>query len=292
VGQLQLCGDTVVTGSSDCSIRVWSLLKMAPIQRIAAAEKAVTSLQVDHHRIISGSIDGTVRVWDRSTGELIRELGARSDRVWRVYMSESMAIIVRSNSNKLMLEVKDSLSHRPLQLLTHTRSGHFHAMISQDRATKVALLRVALMRIMIMVLHEMDFSARMSTPPNTLAHVRRWRLTFDEGGRKRNRCSSQESQMYYHCTVFRDTNRYRDSNSGGYFRPLTRFTKGLRVLSMAISSRLYIFSPIFSTLIFLLLLEHRFESMGLNLGAFAAQNRPWLKLILASGYPASTEIMW
>jgi F-box and WD-40 domain protein CDC4 len=130
VGQLQLCGDTVVTGSSDCSIRVWSLLKMAPIQRIAAAEKAVTSLQVDHRRIISGSIDGTVRVWDRSTGELIRELGARSDRVWRVYMSESMAIIVRSSTNKLMLEVKDSLSHRQLQLLTHTRSGHFHTRIS------------------------------------------------------------------------------------------------------------------------------------------------------------------
>jgi WD40 repeat protein len=207
VGQLQLYGDTVVTGCSDGSVRVWSLLKMAPIHRISAAEKSVTSLQVDHHRIISGSIEGTVRVWDRSTGELIRELGARSGRVWRVHMSESMAIVVRSSSNKLMLEVKEYLSHRPLQLLTNTRSGHFNARISQDRATKVALPRVALMRtermrtrIMIMVLHEIDFPTRMSTPSSTLAHVSKWRLTFDEGSRKRNHCSSQESQIGYHCT--------------------------------------------------------------------------------------------
>jgi F-box and WD-40 domain protein CDC4 len=125
VGQLQLCGDAVVTGDSYGSVRVWSLLKMAPIHRISTAENAVTSLQFDHNRIISGAVDGTVRVWDRSTGELVRELGDRSDRVWRVHMSESMAVIVRSNSNKLMLEVKDSLSRRPSQLLTYTRSGHF-----------------------------------------------------------------------------------------------------------------------------------------------------------------------
>jgi F-box and WD-40 domain protein CDC4 len=125
VGQLQLRGDTLITGGSDGSVHVWSLLKMAPIYRIPSSSKnSVTSLQFDHNRIISGG-DGTVRVWDRSTGELVRELGDRSDRVWRVHMSESMAVIVRSNSNKLMLEVKDSLSRRPSQLLTYTRSGHF-----------------------------------------------------------------------------------------------------------------------------------------------------------------------
>jgi F-box and WD-40 domain protein CDC4 len=70
VGQLQVCGDTVVTGDSDGLVYAWSLLKKAPIHRISTAENAVTSLQFDHSRIISGAVDGTVLVWDRST-ELI-----------------------------------------------------------------------------------------------------------------------------------------------------------------------------------------------------------------------------
>ena len=140
VGQLQVCGDTLVTGGSDYSVRVWSLLKMVQIHRIAAAEGAVISLQFDHNRIISGGSDGTVRVWDLSTGELIRELGARlsapSNKVWRVHISESMAVIVRSSSDKLLLEVKDPLSVEPLHLLTYTRSGHFPVMISQDQCSE------------------------------------------------------------------------------------------------------------------------------------------------------------
>jgi F-box and WD-40 domain protein CDC4 len=126
VGQLQLRGDTLITGGSDGSVCVWSLLKMAPIHRIPTSlENRVKSLQFDHNRIISGGIDGTVRIWDRSTGELIRGLGTRSDTIWGVHMSESMAVIVRSSSDKLLLEVRDVLSRRPLPLLTHTRSGHF-----------------------------------------------------------------------------------------------------------------------------------------------------------------------
>jgi hypothetical protein len=161
---------------------------MVQIHRIAAAEGAVISLQFDHNRIISGGSDGTVRVWDLSTGELIRELGARSDIVWRVHVSEPMAVTVRSSSNKLLLEVRDVLSHRPLQFLTHTGSCYFQPMISQDRATRVALLMVALMgmalmRIMMMaiIVHEIGLSTRMSTPPNTLAHVSGRRLTFEDG---------------------------------------------------------------------------------------------------------------
>jgi WD40 repeat protein len=101
VGQLQLRGDTLVT---------WSLLKMAPIHRREAAGRPLTSLQFHQNRIISGSSDGRVRVWDCSTGELIRELGDRSDTVWQVHMSDSMAVIIRSGAKKLLLEVKDPLS--------------------------------------------------------------------------------------------------------------------------------------------------------------------------------------
>jgi F-box and WD-40 domain protein CDC4 len=126
VGQLQLRGDTLVTGGSDGAVLVWSLLTMALIHRMpVSSENSVTDLQFDHNRIISGGADGTVRVWDRSTGELIRELGDRSGRVWLLDMSESMAVIVRSSNEKVLLEVRDPFSPRPSQLLIHARSGHF-----------------------------------------------------------------------------------------------------------------------------------------------------------------------
>jgi hypothetical protein len=82
-------------------------------------------------------------------------------------MSESMAVIVRSSSNKLMLEVKDPLWRRPLQLLTYTRSGHFQTMISQDRATKVVLMRIMMM---VIVLHVMIFHQNVNASHHSGSH--------------------------------------------------------------------------------------------------------------------------
>jgi len=45
--------------------------------------------------------------------------------------------------------------------------------------------------------------------------------------------------------IHNHTDRYGDSNSGSCFRPPVHFTYRLRILKMAISSRLPVFSPIF-----------------------------------------------
>jgi F-box and WD-40 domain protein CDC4 len=74
VGQLQMRGNTLVTGGSDGSVRVWSLEKMAPIHRLAAHDNSVTSLQFDDTRVVSGGSDGRVKVWDLKTGQLVRGL--------------------------------------------------------------------------------------------------------------------------------------------------------------------------------------------------------------------------
>src|SRR5271169_5756505 len=64
VGQLQMRGDTLVTGGSDGSVRVWSLTEHHAIHRLAAHDNSVTSLQFDDTRIVSGGSDGRVKVWD------------------------------------------------------------------------------------------------------------------------------------------------------------------------------------------------------------------------------------
>ena len=106
VGQLQMRGNTLVTGGSDGSVRVWSLEKMAPIHRLAAHDNSVTSLQFDDTRVVSGGSDGRVKVWDLKTGQLVRELTAPADAVWRVAFEEEKCVVMASRSNRTIMEVR------------------------------------------------------------------------------------------------------------------------------------------------------------------------------------------
>lgn len=105
VGQLQMRGDTLVTGGSDGSVRVWSLKKMAPIHRLAAHDNSVTSLQFDGVRVVSGGSDGRVKVWDLKTGALVRELTAPAEAVWRVAFEDEKCVVMASRGNRTVMEV-------------------------------------------------------------------------------------------------------------------------------------------------------------------------------------------
>ncbi len=106
VGQLQMRGDTLVTGGSDGSVRVWSLKANAPIHRLAAHDNSVTSLQFDDFRVVSGGSDGRVKVWDLKTGQLVRELSSPAEAVWRVAFEEDKAVIMAMRATKTIMEVR------------------------------------------------------------------------------------------------------------------------------------------------------------------------------------------
>ncbi|TKA57028.1 hypothetical protein B0A49_09735 [Cryomyces minteri] len=105
VGQLQLRNDTLVTGGSDGSVRVWSLRTYQAIHRLAAHDNSVTSLQFDDARIVSGGSDGRVKVWDLKMGTLVRELSAPAEAVWRVVFEEEKAVLLASRGGKTVMEV-------------------------------------------------------------------------------------------------------------------------------------------------------------------------------------------
>jgi F-box and WD-40 domain protein CDC4 len=102
-------GNTLVTGGSDGSVRVWSLEKMAPIHRLAAHDNSVTALQFDDTRIVSGGSDGRVKVWDLKSGQLVRELSSPADAVWRVAFEEEKCVIMASRLNRTIMEVRSSI---------------------------------------------------------------------------------------------------------------------------------------------------------------------------------------
>ena len=97
--------NTLVTGGSDGSVRVWCLRKMVPFHRLAAHDNSVTSLQFDAVRVVSGGCDGRVKVWDLKTGLLVRELGAPADAVWRVAFEDEKAVIMASRAGRTIMEV-------------------------------------------------------------------------------------------------------------------------------------------------------------------------------------------
>lgn len=98
-------GDTLVSGGSDGSVRVWSLAKNAPIHRLAAHDNSVTSLQFDKTRIVSGGSDGRAKVWNLQTGQLLRELSTPAESVWRIAFEEEKAVIMASRSGRIVMEV-------------------------------------------------------------------------------------------------------------------------------------------------------------------------------------------
>lgn len=109
--------NTLVTGGSDGSVRVWSLSDYKTVHRLAAHDNSVTSLQFSDMRIISGGSDGRVKVWDMKTGLLIRELGDPADAVWRIVFEEEKAVVVAGRNHKTVMEVSVHKSTGWLSLL-------------------------------------------------------------------------------------------------------------------------------------------------------------------------------
>ncbi|KAK4694251.1 hypothetical protein P7C71_g3299, partial [Lecanoromycetidae sp. Uapishka_2] len=129
VGQLQMRGNTLVTGGSDGSVRVWSLTTNLPIHRLAAHDNSVTSLQFDDARIVSGGSDGRVKIWDTNTGALIRELSQPAEAVWRVAFESERCVVMASRTGRTIMEVWDFAPPADSEGEVH---GEFGMMESQD----------------------------------------------------------------------------------------------------------------------------------------------------------------
>ena len=64
----------IVSGSQDCTIRVWNLETGECLRTLAGHTGSVNCLDLLDNIIVSGSSDSTVRVWDLHTGQLIYTL--------------------------------------------------------------------------------------------------------------------------------------------------------------------------------------------------------------------------
>ena len=75
--------DTLVSGSYDCSVRVWKISTGDLVHRLTGHTQKVYSVVLDHkrNRCISGSMDYVVRVWSLETGQNLHTLEGHSSLV-------------------------------------------------------------------------------------------------------------------------------------------------------------------------------------------------------------------
>ena len=87
-------GDTLVSGSYDCTVRVWSLSTGESVFRLQGHTQKVYSVVLDHqrNRCISGSMDSTVKVWSLETGAVLFNLDGHDSLVGLLDLSHDVLV--------------------------------------------------------------------------------------------------------------------------------------------------------------------------------------------------------
>ena len=134
-------GSHLVSGSYDCSVRLWDVSKKQELMRFNGHIRFVASVASITNKIVSGSGDSTVRIWDMSTGTELLQMNDYNNRVWSVACSPEggpSEKIVASGGYDKSIHLWDMLTGQQIAKLDgHTNSVKFVAF-SPDGKTLVS----------------------------------------------------------------------------------------------------------------------------------------------------------
>lgn len=93
-------GDTLVSGSYDCTVRVWKISTGDLVHRLQGHTQKVYSVVLDHqrNRCISGSMDNFVKVWDLQTGANLFNLEGHTSLVGLLDLSHDRLVSAAADS--------------------------------------------------------------------------------------------------------------------------------------------------------------------------------------------------
>jgi F-box and WD-40 domain protein CDC4 len=93
-------GDTLVSGSYDCTVRVWKISTGEVLQRLQGHSQKVYSVVLDHerNRCISGSMDNMVKVWSLETGACLFTLEGHTSLVGLLDLSHGKLVSAAADS--------------------------------------------------------------------------------------------------------------------------------------------------------------------------------------------------
>ena len=93
-------GDTLVSGSYDCTVRVWKISNGDLVHRLQGHTQKVYSVVLDHarNRCISGSMDNLVKVWDLVSGACLFNLEGHTSLVGLLDLSDDRLVSAAADS--------------------------------------------------------------------------------------------------------------------------------------------------------------------------------------------------
>ncbi|CAH0546131.1 unnamed protein product [Brassicogethes aeneus] len=118
---LQFCGNRIVSGSDDNTLKVWSATTGKCLRTLVGHTGGVWSSQMSGSTIISGSTDRTLKVWDADTGVCIHTLYGHTSTVRCMHLHGKKVV---SGSRDATLRVWDIETGSFLHVLV----GHLAAV--------------------------------------------------------------------------------------------------------------------------------------------------------------------
>jgi WD40 repeat protein len=143
-------GQTLVSGSADCTIKIWRLWQLSPAELRTGTQPVLTltlaghtnlvasvAISPDGQTVASGSRDKTIQLWNLKTGELLGTLTGHSDRVTCVTFSSGGQILASAGADSTIKIWQVSTGE-----LRSTLTGHAGAVntvaLSPDGKTAIS----------------------------------------------------------------------------------------------------------------------------------------------------------
>lgn len=114
---LQFDENVLITGSYDCTVKVWDIKTGKELRTLEGHTSGIRSLQFDDQKLMTGSMDNTTKLWNWRTGECLRTFNAHTGGVISVNFD---AHYVASGSMDHTIRVFDSMSKQTFLLKGHT----------------------------------------------------------------------------------------------------------------------------------------------------------------------------
>src|SRR6267154_2938255 len=130
VGDIIVYEDKFVSGSGDCTIKIWDLKTEQKLHTLKGHGGWINCIIVHEGKVISGSGDHTIKVWDLETGRELQTFNGHRSTVTDIRVYQDKLI---SSSWDQTIKVWDLETLKEMQTLKGHQEGVISITISDDK---------------------------------------------------------------------------------------------------------------------------------------------------------------